>query len=123
MGWWMEHGLSSMDAVLNTLWVSVPPLVRWVVLVGLWELLSEPGQALWPLIAEALGFPSTCSCLISGVLSPHLGPSYLRDVLNVELDVDGEEVGGELTGEGLAVGPVVPASEPPGDSPCAVTLS
>lgn len=49
------------------------------------------------------------------------------DVLNLEfdqiishylfLDVDVKEVGGELMGEGLAMGPVVPNSQPPGDRP------
>lgn len=114
----MEHGLSSMDDVLNTLWVSVPPLVRWVLLVGLWELLSEPGQALWPLIPEALGFPSTCSCLISEVLRPPPGTLISDGCIKygvwtqsishcLFLDVDVKEVGGELMGEGLAMGPVV----------------
>lgn len=53
------------------------------------------------------------------------------DVLNLEfelrafhvLDVDVKEVGGELMGEGLAMGPVVPTSEPPGDRPYDVTLT
>lgn len=31
------------------------------------------------------------------------------------LDVDVKEVGGELTGEGRAVGPAVPASQPSSD--------
>lgn len=114
---------SLMDDVLNTLWDSGPPLVKWVILVWLWELLSEPGQDLWPLIPKALGFPGTYSCLISEVLRPP--PVTLISDGRIKfgvwtqsisrclfLDVDVKEVGGELMGEGLVVGPVVPTSEP-----------
>lgn len=114
MGWWTEHGLSSMDAVPNILWVSVPPSVWWASLRGYGSCSLSQGKrcGYW--------FPSTHSSLRSA--SPPVIPisdGHIKSVVWAQsisnylfLEVDAKEVGGE----GLAVGPVVPASQPPGDT-------
>lgn len=64
-GWVLFHGCCAKHPL-----GLIPASVRWVSLVWLWELLSEPGQAMWLLIPKVLGFPNTHSSLRSAQILP-----------------------------------------------------